>query len=145
MWRQTDMNMVNMKRIRLESYERSRSRKKALCFLNFISVSHTTEATSIHICDCRWLDHFDSVSACVLVFYTMSSTDCAQQQGGARGSYAHLIQTGTCQQHTMCSWPQQPGPPQSDTCRPHTMCSCPPRSCLSHAGVIVCTHESTPG
>jgi hypothetical protein len=39
----------------------------------------------------------------------------------ARQSYAHLIQTGTCQRHTVCSWPQKLDPPRSGTCQAHTM------------------------
>jgi hypothetical protein len=47
-----------------------------------------------------------------------------------RQAYAHLIQSGTCQRHTTCSWPQRPDPPLSDTCQAYTMCSCPRRSDL---------------
>jgi hypothetical protein len=57
--------------------------------------------------------------------------------GDVRQAYAHLIQSGTCQRRTMCSWPQLPDPPQSGTCQAYTMCSCPRRSDLPHADVIL--------
>ena len=67
----------------------------------------------------------------------------------ARKLHSDLIQIGTCQRHTMCSWPQQSDPPQSDTCQAHTMRSRPPWSDLSHARVTLahphaqsCTQQS---
>ena len=51
-------------------------------------------------------------------------------------SQADLIQFGTCQPHTMCSWPQLSDPLQPDTCQAHTMRSRPPWSDLSQAQVI---------
>ena len=61
----------------------------------------------------------------------------------ARKQHSDLIQIRTCQRHTMCSWPQQSGPPQSDTCQAHTMRSRPPWSDLSHARVTL-AHSHAP-
>jgi hypothetical protein len=58
-------------------------------------------------------------------------------RGGVRQAYAHLIQSGTCQEHTMCSWPQQSGPSQSGTCQAYTMCSWPRRPDLPIAKVFL--------
>ncbi len=62
---------------------------------------------------------------------------------------ADLILFGTFQLHTMCSWPQQADPLQSDTCQAHTMRSRSPWSDLSQARVIVyeafwCTDDPMP-
>jgi hypothetical protein len=50
-----------------------------------------------------------------------------------RQAYAYLIQSDTCQRHTMYI----PDPPQIDKCQPHTMCSFPRRSDLTHARVNI--------
>ncbi len=57
------------------------------------------------------------------------------KQMKAREQCSDLIQIGTCQKHTTCSWTQPPDPPQSDTCQAHTICSRPPWSHLSHVKV----------
>ena len=74
--------------------------------------------------------------------YLTGNPECRMQR-------ADLIQIGTCQRHTMCSWPQQPDPPQSDTCQAHTMRSRSPWSDLSQARVISyeafwCTDDPMP-
>jgi hypothetical protein len=115
----------------------------------YCSLCISLASTSIHICDSP-----QAVSSLYLGFASRTlPTALASQNvvyglypagGDARQAYAHLIQSGTCQQHTMCSWPQQPDPSQSDTCQPHTMCSYPRRSDLFSDRLNAREVENTP-
>jgi hypothetical protein len=112
-------------------------------------VYFTAAVTGIHDCDSLLVLSF--LCICDLLFLIRSiGTTCSTALAlptapeshnhdvvhgfsptGGDARHAHLIQTGTCQRNTTCSWLQQPDPPQSGTYQQHTMCSCPRRPDLS--------------